>query len=815
MDSLKAIPFGNYYLLERLAVGGMAEVYLAKGVGLAGGDRVVALKRILPSIAEDDEFIAMFIDEAKIAGQLNHPNIAQIFDLGKIRSSYFIAMEYISGHDLRALWERLRERDGGMDLALAGFVTRRICEGLDYAHRRRDNRGRPLGIIHRDVSPQNILLGYDGAVSIIDFGIAKAANRMVRTQTGILKGKFAYMAPEQARGELIDHRSDIFAIGVIFYELLTGERAFKAETDFGLLEKVRKVDIVMPRKIDNKIPKDLERIVVKAMSQTPQERYVHASDMAADIERAMQAHNLVFNKNELGACVRTEFKEDYEEEQRRLRVYEAYEPTGKKRVRKKPPLPPGAGGPDPGIFEAGTLVAPVEGISALRSDASGFENVATQLADDPERTHVSAEEPPFAASDFGDDTFSTNKRPPPSTAQVSSSVIEAVRPASTSDDRSYSDERSISDETVVDSPVISGQGAVRSVRDTLGAAAQGPMPVPGPPPAHARGPGSAKEERYTTKTRAAPARAGWVAAVASVMFVIGAVLGLVVGGMVLSSTPDVVVVVDPAETQVLEGQQLLCKKTPCALALGEGRHELVFMSEGHEALSKSVEVKPDEVARVQVDLPREKTGVKVDTVPPGAKVELNGKKLSGDTPLTVPRVVVGDPVRLTIRKDGYITIDEKLPVPELKKGDAWTFELQAAATVYDLAVEPKDAVVEARNNRTTGESTVTVKHGERLPVLIERPGCTRQLHVLEGTGVPKAKEQVVLECRPFDAKLTIMSKSRIYAEIDGVDVGRRWVANYELPAGQVALKIKGRRSGEQVLVELPKDQETQVPTAVR
>lgn len=324
---LKPLPFGNYYLLERLAVGGMAEVYLAKCFGVAGFERLVALKRILPTIAEDDEFIAMFIDEAKIAGQLSHDNIAQIFDLGKINNSYFIAMEYISGHDLRALWDRAREQ-GGLPLALACYVTQKICDGLDYAHRRRDNRGRPLGIIHRDVSPQNVLLSYDGDIKVIDFGIAKAANRMVRTQTGILKGKFAYMAPEQARGEPTDHRADIFAIGVILYELVTGERAFRADSDFALLEKVRRVDIVPPRKVNPAVPRELERIIYKALAKDAADRYAWASALSADLDRFMTAHDLAYNKGELAAYVRRAFKVEYQEETRRLKLYQTFKPDG-------------------------------------------------------------------------------------------------------------------------------------------------------------------------------------------------------------------------------------------------------------------------------------------------------------------------------------------------------------------------------------------------------------------------------------------------------------------------------------------------------
>lgn len=320
---MKPYPFGNYFLLERLAIGGMAEVYLAKSSGMSGFEELVALKRILPTIAADDEFVAMFIDEAKIAGQLSHGNVARIFDLGKIDSSYFIAMEYISGHDLRTLWDRVCS-EGYMPIALACYVTQKICAGLDYAHRKRDSRGRALGIIHRDVSPQNVLMSYTGDIKVIDFGIAKAANRMVRTATGILKGKFAYMAPEQAKGDPTDHRADIFAIGVMFYELLTGERAFKADTDYALLKKVREVNLVPPRDIRPDIPRQLEDIIYKAMAKNATGRYAWASALASDLDRFMSEQGLTYNKEELSAYLRRYFRPEYEEEQRRLAEYSKF-----------------------------------------------------------------------------------------------------------------------------------------------------------------------------------------------------------------------------------------------------------------------------------------------------------------------------------------------------------------------------------------------------------------------------------------------------------------------------------------------------------
>src|SRR5262245_26827807 len=236
----------------------MAEVFRAKATGVEGFEKLVAIKRILPNIAEDDEFITMFIDEAKIAVQLTHANIAQIYDLGKIDDSYFIALEFVWGKDLRTIFERARKRGEILPIALSCYVISRICEGLDYAHRKRDAQGDDLQIVHRDVSPQNLLVSYEGEVKIIDFGIAKAANKASKTQAGILKGKFGYMSPEQVRGLPLDRRSDIFSVGIVLYELLTGERLFLGESDFSTLEKVRNVEIMPPTLHNPKIPEELE-----------------------------------------------------------------------------------------------------------------------------------------------------------------------------------------------------------------------------------------------------------------------------------------------------------------------------------------------------------------------------------------------------------------------------------------------------------------------------------------------------------------------------------------------------------------------------
>jgi serine/threonine protein kinase len=304
-------PFGKYFLLERINVGGMAEVYKAKTVGVEGFEKIVAIKRILPSIAEDEEFIKMFVDEAKITSQLSHANLAQTFDLGRIDDTYYIAMEYVPGKDLRAVFERMKRRAGRMPLPLAAWVMGRVCEGLDYAHRKRDASGRELHIVHRDVSPQNIILSYEGEVKLIDFGIAKAANKITKTQAGILKGKFGYMSPEQVRGLPLDGRSDIFAAGVVLYELCTGERLFTGSSDFSVLEKVQQAKVTPPSQVEPSIPLKLERVILKALAREPEDRYQQAADIAADLTRfLLDTQRKAVTRDDITAFMKETFSDD-------------------------------------------------------------------------------------------------------------------------------------------------------------------------------------------------------------------------------------------------------------------------------------------------------------------------------------------------------------------------------------------------------------------------------------------------------------------------------------------------------------------------
>ena len=338
----RVIPFGKYLLLERIAVGGMAEVYMAKSFGIEGFEKILAIKRILPTMAEDSDFIEMFIDEAKIAGQLSHANICPIFELGKIGESHYIAMEYVWGKDLLQIMNRFRRLRKKMPPAMVAWTASKMCEALDYAHHKRDRKGRPLNIIHRDVSPQNILVSYEGEVKIIDFGIAKAASRTTKTQAGVLKGKFGYMSPEQVRGLPIDHRSDIFAVGTCMYEALTSERLFMGESDFSTLEKVRNADVAPLSAVASEIPSDLTEVVMKALQRDPVDRFQSAGEFQEALQHFLARQRPPFGTSKLSAWLKTAFATEMTREKARLDSFAHIgRPSVLSGARRSPSGPPG------------------------------------------------------------------------------------------------------------------------------------------------------------------------------------------------------------------------------------------------------------------------------------------------------------------------------------------------------------------------------------------------------------------------------------------------------------------------------------------
>ena len=276
--------FGQYVLLEKIATGGMAEVWKARMRGAEGFQKIVAIKKILPHLSDNQEFIGMFVDEAKLAAQLNHNNIVHIYDLDKVGDSYYIAMEFVDGHDLKNILKQAHERSQPMTVEVALFITSKIASALDYAHRKRDFDEKDLSLVHRDVSPQNVLISEEGDIKLCDFGIAKAASKASHTQVGALKGKLQYMSPEQASGKSIDKRSDIFALGTVLFEMLTSRKLFTGENEISILEQVREARVVPPSQFNEEVTADIDRVVFKTLQKDPAARYQTAGDMARDID---------------------------------------------------------------------------------------------------------------------------------------------------------------------------------------------------------------------------------------------------------------------------------------------------------------------------------------------------------------------------------------------------------------------------------------------------------------------------------------------------------------------------------------------------
>lgn len=316
-DSLEGTKFGRYVLLDKIGSGGMADIYRAKTFGAAGFEKEFALKLILPSLVDDTEFVDMFINEAKIVVNLYHTNIVQVFDLGEIEGQYYIAMEYVSGQDLLDLLARCAENDLKVPLNLALFVVMETLKGLNFAHTASDPYGNTLNIIHRDVSPSNIMISYGGDVKIGDFGVAQAAKEHTGETDDPLKGKVEYMSPEQVTGQPIDTRSDVFSAGIILFEVLTMSRLFVGSSDLEVMMKVRDADIDDRFERARDLPPSLEKILKKALAKDPADRFQSAGDFYQALVDFCYHHDIKVRDQDLANFMRTLFDEEIESENER------------------------------------------------------------------------------------------------------------------------------------------------------------------------------------------------------------------------------------------------------------------------------------------------------------------------------------------------------------------------------------------------------------------------------------------------------------------------------------------------------------------
>ncbi|XGC80222.1 protein kinase [Bdellovibrio bacteriovorus] len=311
--------FGKYILLERLAAGGMAEVYLAKSTGAVGVNKFVAIKRILPQYSDHQEFIDMFKEEAKIAVNLNHGNVVSIYDFGVERGQFYLVMEYVEGRNLRQILNELKKSNTQFTPEQVVFMIKEVAAGLDHAHRCIDGTtGKPLNIVHRDMSPQNIMVSFEGEVKIIDFGIAKAETQLEATKAGTLKGKYGYMSPEQADGQHIDNTTDIFSLAIVLWELLANDRLFTSNSEAAILRKIRECQIPSIRKINPSIPPELERIVNKGLAKDKSLRYQKAADLHRDLNRFLNTQYPDFSPHDFSVFMKNAFSAAFLDQRRKL-----------------------------------------------------------------------------------------------------------------------------------------------------------------------------------------------------------------------------------------------------------------------------------------------------------------------------------------------------------------------------------------------------------------------------------------------------------------------------------------------------------------
>lgn len=711
------IPFGKYFLLDRINVGGMAEVFRAKTTGVEGFERLVAVKRILPGIAEDEEFVTMFVDEAKIAVQLTHANIAQIFDLGRADGSFYIALEYIHGKDLRAITNRVRQRGEQLPVPFACYVIMKACEGLDYAHNKYDGAGRFLKLVHRDVSPQNILVSYEGEVKIVDFGIAKAAGKVGRTQAGILKGKFGYMSPEQIQGLEIDRRSDVFGVGICLYELLTGERLFAAETDFATLEKVKAGVITPPSAYNPRVPEELEQIVLRALAKDRDARFESALALHDALQAFIHTSGSLFGRKDLGLYMHRVFGDEIEKENAREEAYARIEPppaespSGNGHAAKTPfdddddteneraenervarayaanaKIAAKAHAPAPADVRrrTGTLLGvpyaalrvpsvprPVPNPASIPPLKGG--GPSSRPPEQPSRPSLQAIAPDLAhAMDWDDEELSTQIYDKP---ELDDAFDDASDPAGDDVDRHERDEHDNRDghdeldalQASVPDSMEPGDGLVRANftghKQVYPARTSDPGPQPlrlAPPPA-----ASTREQQPTLLlTEAAQPVRGrpMLAAVVAVL----SIIGLIVLGLVAFRSNDPATVslsTRPTRVEVsVDGRALGSSVSPFVIGelTSDRPHEITVSSAGHAPWTKVVTLTSGQVMTVSdIVLEPIETGFVLVTEPASATVFIDDRLMPGRTPLRVADLSAGEH-RLRVELAGYASWESTL-----------------------------------------------------------------------------------------------------------------------------------------------------------
>jgi serine/threonine-protein kinase len=541
--------FGRYELLKRLAGGGMGEVYLARQSGIDGFQKLLVVKTLLPHLCEDEEFITMFKDEARVTAQLIHPNICQVFEFEQVGGVFYMSMEYLRGEDLRRLWKTCEQRGIPLRVPLICRIISDAAAGLDFAHSLRDSKGEPYHIVHRDISPQNILVTFEGGVKVIDFGVAKAAGRAQHTRTGALKGKYSYMSPEQVAGANVDNRSDIFALGIVLHELLTGRRLFKADSDVQTLARVREANVPPPSRLNPQLPPGLDALVLKALAKDPDQRYSTAQEMRLAIEDWLIQGRMNASSAHLAEFLKQIYAERLDKE------------------NKLGPLmgDPGFAGPVPGTPSGNANPTPsqptFEG-KAAPTDPTINARASESAAVDPSMVRTQSDAGPFKGSNKMRFTVAAM-----AVAIAAASVI-VLFPRSRPPAASPREAELILNVEPPDAKIMV-DGAPSGKQIT-------------------RKPGPARIE-VTAE--------GYTPQVLALSLTAGAQSLPVVLQRAAPHSHTVTVLIEPAGTEIYEGSRMIGKSPKIWRDVPTGEHELTFQHEGyHEAKEKIVVSKDDEIA---------------------------------------------------------------------------------------------------------------------------------------------------------------------------------------------------------------------------
>jgi len=666
---MKPTPFGRYLLLDKVASGGMAEVWRAKLVGESGFQRIVAIKKILPHVSEDQEFITMFTDEAKITVSLQHSNIGQVYEFDKIDGIFYIAMEYISGKDLKTLWSFQRSRKTTIPIDLACLIVKEMAEGLDYAHRKKDNFGNDMGIVHRDVSPQNCLISWDGEVKVIDFGIAKAADKSGRTRAGTLKGKFAYMSPEQIRGLGLDGRADVFALGVVLYELVTSERGFQAESEFSLLEMVRNVEIKPPTMVNREIPQELERIIFKALAKDRDHRYRYGSDLSEDLQRFLLNRGKPPSRHDLGKFLRENFTVDYDKERLRLESY--------KEVQWERPADPA---PPPAASAPVVEEAPEAAVTAVQ---------AAMMLDDlvPGMGATGTYTPP-------------QQRPPTQTRAPNphASQRQSAR-GNVQDGRgtSYNMSNTVDENTANRTPTR----APAQFSPPLRAAPKPPAPAPA---------------KNIGKTIA-------IAAGGAIGIVVVAVALFLVFG-VKKGTVTITVLGAPDAQVLLDGQDVgVANPSLTVPDVSVGSHDVIVQREQFKAYHRAIDIEAGKVMALTATLEQAPGRIALSTEPPGAAIFFDGEDTGQKTPATLD-ASAGITHSIVMKMPGFFdeTRSEKINATETRE---IAVRLRPQSIKLEIVSVPSSAEVKISGSKV-GTSPLTMTWDPAMgnpKLLLSKKGC--------------------------------------------------------------------------------------------